>query len=194
LIQCFFHSIAHDGIGEISVYLIDGEVTHAGYAKPAKGGYLIHEEHGGMGDDHNATEEEIAYAEMVYRAATTITGTKPLYFRVDMVYDNAGDLALMEIACATTDMNFRDEPDAAIAMAEAVDAFLKAKESLFEATYGRPSQLIDDETYDQLYGLDENEEEFEYELFGRPMRVKPQNKTTAKCGSEAQLNKELKEE
>merc|ERR1711983_144339 len=130
----------------------------------------IHEEHGGMGDDHNATEEEVSFAQAVYRAASNITGTKPLYFRVDMVYDNAGDLTLMEIACATTDMNFRDEPEAAVYMAEVVNDFLEAKESQYEAFYGRRPQLNDNSEEDE-------EEASEFEVFGEPLRVKPQNQT-----------------
>lgn len=162
LIQCFMFSVTHDGPGEINVFIVDGQVTHAMYGYPAKGDFRIHEEYGGDGDIHNATEAEIDFGLKVYNAASDIVGVKPLYFRVDMMYDNDGDLTLMEIACGTTDMDFRDVPAAAMVMAEALDRFLSEKESAYEQLHGHKPVLLDEETYNEL--------EEEYEWFGTPLR------------------------
>eukprot|EP00526_Cylindrotheca_closterium_P012287 CAMPEP_0113610638 /NCGR_PEP_ID=MMETSP0017_2-20120614/5132_1 /TAXON_ID=2856 /ORGANISM="Cylindrotheca closterium" /LENGTH=457 /DNA_ID=CAMNT_0000519537 /DNA_START=96 /DNA_END=1469 /DNA_ORIENTATION=+ /assembly_acc=CAM_ASM_000147 len=148
LVQCFSHSIAHDGIGEINVYIVDGEVTQAGYAVPPEGGYLIHEEWGGWGTDYEASDAEQKFALEVYKAASIITGTKPLYFRVDMMYDNDGELTLMEIACGATDMNFRDDPEGAEDMAAALDEFLQRKEAQYEELHGTKPKLLTQDEYD----------------------------------------------
>ena len=161
LIQCFMYSVAHDGPGEINLYVIDGQLTHAGFSTPAKDHYLVHEEYGGWGDDHEPTQQEVDYAIKAYNAAATITGTKPLYFRVDVMYDNDGDLTLMEIACGTTDMDFREYPEAADVMARAVDRFLSEKEAEYEQVHGQKPDLIDNETFNKLIGQ-------EYEWFGTP--------------------------
>jgi glutathione synthase/RimK-type ligase-like ATP-grasp enzyme len=161
LVQCFMHSVAHDGPGEINLYVIDGQLTHAGFSTPAKDNHLVHEEYGGWGDDHEPTQQEEDYAIKVYNAAATITGTKPLYFRVDVMYDNDGDLTLMEIACGTTDMNFRDYPESADVMARALDRFLSEKEAEYEQVHGQKPQLINNETFNERLGQ-------EYEWFGTP--------------------------
>lgn len=163
LIQCFMYSVAHDGPGEINVYLIDGKVTHAGYSVPAEGHYLIHEEHGGDGDDHVPSKAEIEFATKVYNAASGIVGVKPLYFRVDMMYDNDGELTLMEIACGTTDMNFRDEPESADIMAQALDRFLLEKETAYEQVHGQRPPLI------ELHAFEKRVDET-YDSFGTPLR------------------------
>lgn len=163
LIQCFMYSVAHDGPGEINVYLIDGKVTHAGYSVPAEGHYLIHEEYGGDGDDHVPSEAEIEFAMKVYNAASGIVGVKPLYFRVDMMYDNDGELTLMEVACGTTDMNFRDEPKSADIMAQALDRFLLEKEAAYEQAHGHWPSLIELRAFEKLTNAT-------YDSFGTPLR------------------------
>mmetsp|Transcript_17952 Transcript_17952/g.39847 ORF Transcript_17952/g.39847 Transcript_17952/m.39847 type:complete len:463 (+) Transcript_17952:158-1546(+) len=162
LVQCFMYSVTHYGPGEINVYLINGQVTHAGYSVPAKGGYLIHEEYGGDGDDLVPSEAEKEFALNVYNAAVGIVGVKPLYMRVDMMYDNDGDLTLMEIACGTTDMNFRDFPASAKVMARAMDEFLREKEREYELIHGEIPRLITRDAFRNL--------SYPYDMFGTPQR------------------------
>lgn len=162
LAQCFMYSIAHDGPGEINMYLINGQVSHAGYSTPAKGHYLIHEEHGGDGDNLEPSEAEKEFALTVYNAAVGIVGVKPLYMRVDIMYDNDGDLTLMEIACGTTDMDFRDSPKGADRMAEALDEFLCEKEEEYELIHGEVPSLIERDAFKKLSDP--------YEIFGTPLR------------------------
>lgn len=168
LIQCFMYSIDHNGPGEINIYMVDGQVTHAGYAIPAKDGYLIHEEYGGDGGDHTPGQLEIDYATRLFNAAVQITGVRPLYFRVDLMYDNDGELTLMELACGTTDMSFREYPHGARMMAEALDRRLKEHEARYEQAHGKKPELIDQETYDELNG--KTGVDHDYETFGTPLR------------------------
>jgi glutathione synthase/RimK-type ligase-like ATP-grasp enzyme len=154
LIQCFMYSVAHDGPGEINLYVIDGNITHAGYSTPAKDHYLIHEEYGGGGDIFEPTVEQVEYAMNVYNAVTAITNTKPLYMRVDVMYDNDGNLTLMEIASGTTDMWFRHSPQSGKIMAQAIDRRLAEKEALYEQAYGKKAELISKE---EFYNLEATE-------------------------------------
>lgn len=171
LIQCFQWSIPN-GIGEINIYVIDGQVTHAGWAKPAPGGYLIHEEKGGYGDDHSITDKEVEYAMTVYQAVSNIVGVRPLYMRVDVMYDNDGELTLMELACGSTDLNFRDEPEAADVMAKALDRFLSEKEDQYETSFGKRPDLISLETYKEMFPDFKSmvQKKDEYAAFGTPLK------------------------
>ncbi|MFO7566670.1 MAG: hypothetical protein R6X02_28765 [Enhygromyxa sp.] len=114
LVQPFVRSIL--GPGEITLVVIDGRVTH-GLRKRAKpGDFRVQDDHGGTIHPHEPTAEEIEFAE---RALAACDPT-PLYGRVDMVRDEQGRLAVMELELLEPELWFRLEPAAAQRLADAL--------------------------------------------------------------------------
>lgn len=100
--------------GEMTLVVIDGRFTHA-LRKVAKAGdFRVQDDHGGTVHPYTPTPEEIAFAE---RAMAACDPT-PLYGRVDMIRDNEGALAVMELELVEPELWFRLHPPAAEALAE----------------------------------------------------------------------------
>lgn len=152
MVQCFQNSIV-DGPGEISVYIIAGQVTHATASLPADHNFLIHECYGGHSEVYAPNDKETAFAQQVAAAVRANAGVEPLYMRVDMFYDNEGELALMEIASGTTDCRFRHYPPAALVMAQGIKDFLATKEARYEKLFGKPvPPLMTENDFGALFG------------------------------------------
>jgi glutathione synthase/RimK-type ligase-like ATP-grasp enzyme len=118
MLQPFQHAIVDDG--ELSLMVIGGRFTHAVRKQARPGDFRVQDDHGGTVGGHDATPEQIAFAE----AATAACSPVPLYARVDVVRDNDGFLALMELELIEPEMFFRLHPPAAEEMAVAVQTYL----------------------------------------------------------------------
>lgn len=118
MLQPFQHAIMDDG--ELSLMVIGGRFTHAVRKQARPGDFRVQDDHGGTVHGHDATPDQIAFAE----AATAACSPLPLYARVDVVRDNDGFLALMELELIEPEMFFRMHPPAAEMMAEAVETCL----------------------------------------------------------------------
>ena len=120
LLQPFQHAITEQG--ELSIIVIDGKVTHA-IRKTAKAGdFRVQDDHGGTVHPHEATAEEIAFAQ----AAVAAVPFDVVYARVDVIRDNHGQLAVMELEMVEPELFFRYCPAAAEHLARAVHRRLQA--------------------------------------------------------------------
>lgn len=114
MLQPFLHSIPQKG--EISMMIIGGEFTHAVLKKPKEGDFRVQNDFGGSVELYEPSQEEIAFAE----AAVAACPSPPLYARVDIVEDNNGQLALIEIELIEPELWFRLNPKGAIVLGKAV--------------------------------------------------------------------------
>jgi len=101
--------------GEISLIVIDGQVTHAVRKQARAGDFRVQDDHGGTVAPHVPTGEEIDFALQAIAACDP----PPLYARVDLIRDNAGELALMELELIEPELFFRFHPQAADRLAKA---------------------------------------------------------------------------
>lgn len=114
MVQPFLASIETQG--ELSVIVVDGEVTHAVRKVPTGGDYRIQEEFGGRAEQVDPSPEEIALARWIVDA----TGAELLVSRVDLVADEVGAPQLAELEATEPDLFLRVVPDAAEPLADAI--------------------------------------------------------------------------
>jgi len=114
LLQPFLPSILE--AGEVSVVVVDGEVTHAVRKVAAAGEFRVQDDHGGTVHPHTPARDEIAVAE----AAIAACSPHPVYARVDLVRMPDGVPAIMELELVEPELFFRFAPHAAVRLGEAV--------------------------------------------------------------------------
>lgn len=113
LLQPFMPSIVERG--EVSLIVIDGEVTHAVRKIAAEGEFRVQDDHGGSVHAHTPNPGEARVA----RAALAAVPGQVSYARVDLV-DGAGGPRVMELELIEPELFFRLQPDAARRLADAV--------------------------------------------------------------------------
>ncbi|MEM7156687.1 MAG: hypothetical protein AAF799_27815 [Myxococcota bacterium] len=114
ILQPFQRAIIEDG--ETTLVVIDGQFTHA-LRKVAKAGdFRVQDDYGGTVHPYTPTAEEIAFAEKAMAACDPA----PLYGRVDMIRDNDGQLAVMELELVEPELWFRLCPAAAERLAAGI--------------------------------------------------------------------------
>ena len=102
-------------VGEWSVMMIDGEVSHAAIKRPKAGDFRVQWEHGGTADSAPLSDE-------VRRSATDVVRLIPgawLYARVDGVVTSRG-FVLMELECIEPHLFFEFHPDSRRRFAQAL--------------------------------------------------------------------------
>lgn len=114
MLQVFVDSILTDG--EISLVVINGIYSHAILKKAQAGDFRVQGNFGGSVQVYEPTKEEIAFAEK----AMALCDPVPLYARVDIMYDNNRQLALGELELIEPELWFREKPEAAAKLADAV--------------------------------------------------------------------------
>jgi glutathione synthase/RimK-type ligase-like ATP-grasp enzyme len=114
LLQPFMHDIVHHG--ETALIYIDGELTHAIRKTPKPGDFRVQDDHGGTARPCEVSAAEIAFGQ----AALAASGETPLYGRVDVVRDNHGALAVMELELIEPELWLRHCPLAAHKLAQAL--------------------------------------------------------------------------
>ncbi len=114
MIQPFQKNIVEQG--EISLMCIAGEVTHAVLKIAKEGDFRVQDDFGGTVHIHKPTSEEIDFARKAIYACEQL----PVYARVDVVYDNDGQLALCELELIEPEMWFRQLPEAASLLAHCI--------------------------------------------------------------------------
>jgi len=117
LVQPFQADIARTG--EDSLMVFNGRYSHAVRKVAKPGDFRVQDDHGGTVHEYRPTDEQIALAE---RAAAVCRPT-PVYGRVDMVRDNDGRLAVMELELIEPELWLRYHPPAAEAFAAGIVAF-----------------------------------------------------------------------
>jgi glutathione synthase/RimK-type ligase-like ATP-grasp enzyme len=121
LFQEFLNNIIKQG--EISLILIGGEYTHAVKKIAKKGDFRVQDDHGGRVEKYTPTKEEILFAKNCLIASPF----KPIYARVDMVYDNNNELSLSELELIEPELWFRNYPEAAKNLAEEISKIIPSK-------------------------------------------------------------------
>jgi len=119
MLQPFINSILEKG--EVSHMVFDGKYTHSILKKAKPGDFRVQDDFGGSVELYQASEEEKKFAEQVIAKCKI----KPLYARVDVVWDNNNELAVAELEVIEPELWFRFKPDAATQLANSIDLFLK---------------------------------------------------------------------
>lgn len=106
--------------GEISLVIIAGKYTHAVLKQSFENDFRVQDDFGGTVTEYMAKPEEIAFAEKCIAALDF----QPLYARVDLMWDNNDKLVLSELEMIEPELWFRNCPEAAMRLAEAVKSKL----------------------------------------------------------------------
>ena len=109
--------------GEISLMMMNGIYTHAVLKKAKSGDFRVQDDFGGSVKKYTAKKEEIDFAAKAISACPL----PPLYARVDVFYDNSNCLALGELELIEPELWFRNHPQAAALLAEAVVNYMNTK-------------------------------------------------------------------
>ncbi|WP_439631264.1 ATP-grasp domain-containing protein [Gemmata sp.] len=102
--------------GEDSLMVFDGAFTHAVRKTPKAGDFRVQDDHGGTARTHTPTADQVELAERAVAACRPA----PAYGRVDLVRDNRGDLAVMELELIEPELWLRYHPPAADQFAKAI--------------------------------------------------------------------------
>lgn len=116
LIQPMIPSVAEHG--EVSIIHLGGEYSHALRKVPAAGDFRVQDHHGGIIVDHAPSSAELAVAAEALLTATSETGLRPLYGRVDLV-EMAGPV-VMELELVEPELFLRLAPGSADRFAAAI--------------------------------------------------------------------------
>jgi glutathione synthase/RimK-type ligase-like ATP-grasp enzyme len=122
MLQPFQRAIPREG--ELSLMVIGGRYTHAVRKIAKPGDFRVQDDHGGSAHTYTPTAEEIVFAERAVAACVP----RPVYARVDIVRDNDGRLAIMELELVEPEMWFRTCPAAAEVMAREVGRVVGGRE------------------------------------------------------------------
>jgi len=111
--------------GELSLMVIDGAVTHAIRKTARADDFRVQDDHGGTVHRYEASAEEVAFAE----AAVAAVPFDVLYARVDLIRDNDGRLAIMELEMIEPELFFRFNPAAADRLAAGLKRRMKERQA-----------------------------------------------------------------
>lgn len=114
MLQPYQYSITKKG--EISLVVIDGEFTHAVLKKAKPGDFRVQDDFGGTVHPYEPSHIEMEIAEKVVKACSS----QPAYARVDLMWDNEGDLALSELELIEPELWFRENASAAQKLAHTI--------------------------------------------------------------------------
>ena len=103
--------------GEISMMVMGGKYTHAVLKIAKPGDFRVQDDFGGTVQAYQPTLEEINFAERTVAACEPI----PCYARVDIIRDNHDQLAVIELELIEPELWFRLQPNAATALATAIE-------------------------------------------------------------------------
>lgn len=95
--------------GEVSFMVVGGKFTHSILKKAKTGDFRVQDDFGGTVHPYKASQEEIEFAEEVTRACEPL----PLYSRIDVMWDNEGQLAVSEVELVEPELWFRENFEAA---------------------------------------------------------------------------------
>ncbi|MBO6524807.1 MAG: hypothetical protein JJ971_13330 [Balneolaceae bacterium] len=89
--------------GEVSFVVIGGKYTHSVLKKGKAGDFRVQDDFGGTLHAYEASSKEIAFVEHVTKACNPL----PAYARVDVMWDNEGNLAISEVELFEPELWFR---------------------------------------------------------------------------------------
>ncbi len=118
LVQPFLRAVAAEG--EYSIMLFDGRFSHAIVKRPKAGDYRVQPHLGGT---ELPCEAPVGAIELAH-AALAAAPAKATYARVDMVRDNEGELAIIELELIEPALWLQHAPDGGESFASAVRSAL----------------------------------------------------------------------
>ena len=121
IVQEFQNNVITEG--EVAMIVIGGKFTHAVLKKAKEGDFRVQDDFGGSIAIYNPSEEMVKLAEKCTRILIPI----PSYARVDIIWDNLGELAVSELELIEPELWFRLNPNAAQKLAQHVDLILSEK-------------------------------------------------------------------
>ena len=121
MVQPFLRSVADEG--EYSVMLFGGKFSHSIVKRPKKGDYRVQPHLGGSEQACAAPKGAIDLAQAALAAAPA----KAAYARVDMVRDNSGKLAIIELELIEPALWLQHAPDGGASFASAIRTALAKK-------------------------------------------------------------------
>lgn len=119
ILQPFVPSIVTRG--EVSLMIMDGELTHAVRKVAAPGDFRVQDDHGGTVHAHGPTGAE---TEVALGALAALPHGVPLYARVDLVTDEGGEPRVMEVELIEPELWLRFEPRAAQPLARGLRSLI----------------------------------------------------------------------
>lgn len=102
--------------GEMTLVAFDGRFSHAVLKRAKLGDFRVQDDHGGTVHPYQPSDAEIAFCEAAMRACEPT----PAYGRADLVRDNDGRLAVMELELFEPELWLREHAPAGQALADAV--------------------------------------------------------------------------
>ncbi len=114
ILQPLQQSVLRDG--EDTLMFFNGCVTHAVRKVPKLGDFRVQDDYGGTVHPHEPSAAQIEFAQRVLAACPSA----PAYGRVDLVRDNHGKLAVMELELIEPELWLRNHPPAVTAFADAI--------------------------------------------------------------------------
>ena len=102
--------------GEDTLMVFNGSYTHAVRKIAKAGDFRVQDDFGGKVYDYTPTQDQIELAERAIAACAKL----PVYGRVDMIRDNQGKLAIMEVELLEPELWLRNHPPSAIPFAEGI--------------------------------------------------------------------------
>ena len=118
MVQPFLRSVSEEG--EYSIMLFGGKFSHAIVKRPKSGDYRVQPHLGGTEQPCAAPEGAIELA----HAALAAAPAEASYARVDMVRDNEGKLAIIELELIEPALWLQHAPDGGASFASALRASL----------------------------------------------------------------------
>lgn len=120
ILQPFQESVLRHG--EDTLMLFNGCFTHAVRKVPKQGDFRVQDDHGGTVYPHEPSAAQIEFAQRAIAACQP----QPVYARVDIVRDNHGNFAIMELELIEPELWLRNHPPAATAFADAIAHYVRA--------------------------------------------------------------------
>ncbi len=106
--------------GEVAFMVFGGKFSHAILKSAKPGDFRVQDDFGGTIQHYSPTEHEIAFVEKAFAACDP----QPIYARIDVLWDNDGDLCIGEIELIEPEMWFRMDDEAADRCARATREFI----------------------------------------------------------------------
>jgi glutathione synthase/RimK-type ligase-like ATP-grasp enzyme len=102
--------------GEVAFMVFGGKFTHSIIKKAKKGDFRVQDDFGGTVHHYGPSAGEIEFAQRVVGSC----GYRPIYARVDAIWDNSGQMAVSELELIEPELWFRFCPQAADRLADAI--------------------------------------------------------------------------
>lgn len=110
--------------GEDTLVVFQGRFSHAVRKVAKSGDFRVQDDYGGTVHPHQPTNAQIELAEHAMAVCRPI----PAYGRVDMIRDNEGRLAIMELELIEPELWLRNDPPSAHRFAKAIAEFASTRE------------------------------------------------------------------